>query len=62
MARTFRKNVRWDEARERIGLVVIDDRVARGWVCKGFGAELLRSRRKWEAEALAASLAEALEV
>jgi hypothetical protein len=61
MARTVRKARRWDDNRGRLVSTMIDDRVARGWVCKGFGAELLRSRRTWEAEALAASLAEALD-
>lgn len=57
MARTVRK-VRWESGK---AAVWVDDRFPRGWVCKGFGAELLRSRRTWEAEALAASLAEALD-
>jgi hypothetical protein len=60
MARTVRKNVRWDEARERIALVVIDDRVARGYG-GWYRAYLAEGRRRRDDEALAASLAEALE-
>jgi hypothetical protein len=58
MARTIRKNVRWDDTRERIALVTIDDRVPRGYT-GWYRAHLAEGRRRRDDEALAAALAEA---